>query len=163
MMDHWSRFIDVYGEWTVLTFMWLLLWHISPKNWCWPSTWQQYSRMAVASISNVMYPTTLYNLYRNGFKNMAKSSRCCLSPQFPQISIWICNCGMCCTNQAGPWRPLFPAYRTGSNILVPETTAHLQGSSPWFNTSELFWQHNGDLHNTYDQPITLKPLSWITV
>lgn len=47
-------------------------------------------------------------------------------------------CWMCSTNESNPQRPNLATYRTVGHVLIPDTTAHLQGrSSPGLNSSQL--------------------------
>ncbi len=56
--------------------------------------------MAVASF-RLMYPAT----FRNGLRNMTKSSRCYLGLQIPKISIWLSIYGMSWTSKSDPALP----------------------------------------------------------
>ncbi|KAF7654794.1 hypothetical protein LDENG_00064660, partial [Lucifuga dentata] len=55
---------------------------------------------------------TLLKMFRNGLRNMTKSSRCRLGLQIPQISIQPSICGICWKNKTSPWMPHFTTYRT---------------------------------------------------
>ncbi len=65
-----------------------IAWHTLNLDWkfAWFNKW--CFLMTVPSFSRIMHPATLQKLFRNGLRDMVKSSRCCLGLQIPQISSW---------------------------------------------------------------------------
>ncbi len=96
--------------------------------------------MAVPSFSRIMHPATLQKLFRNDLRNMIRSSRCCLGLPISQISIQLSIYGMCWMKnlingglaesiQSNPSLQLAGFKGSAANVLVPETTGHIQRSS----------------------------------
>lgn len=88
-----------------------------------PATWQWYSLPAAASFSCA----TLHTSLGNSLRNMRTSETCCRGLQIPQISIGSSLCGMR-WNKSDQEQLHLVTYRTAANILVPDTTRHLQMS-----------------------------------
>lgn len=63
------------------------------------SSWHWYYLMVVSPFSRAVHPVTLQKQFRNGLKNMTKSSRCWLGLQIPQISVWSSICQICWKKQ----------------------------------------------------------------
>ena len=87
-----------------------------------------YSLMAVASFSRIMHSVTKQKWSRNGLRSTTTTLRCCHGLQIPQISIQSI-CGMCCPIHGGPTSQLTGLKGSAAKILLPDTTAHLCGSS----------------------------------
>lgn len=64
-----------------------------------------------------------------------------------RTSVHLSICGMCWTNKSDPWKPHLTTEGSDANKLVPDTTAHLQGSSEGLSRSGQFWQQVWDQHN----------------
>ena len=71
---------------------------------------------------------TLHTLFWNGLRNMTKSLRCCPGLQIPQISIRVGFAGTTGLIFGDSVSHLTGLNGSVANILVPDTTGHLQWS-----------------------------------
>lgn len=86
-------------------------------------------------------------LFRNGFMNIAKSSRCWVGLQFPQISMFRMHWQTSPIHR-GPTSQFTGRKGSAANVWVPDSTpqmTHLQRWSPCLSGSVLIWQHNWEL------------------
>ncbi|XP_060795918.1 pleckstrin homology domain-containing family S member 1-like isoform X2 [Neoarius graeffei] len=97
--------------------------------------------------NRIMHPAKLVQEWSEGhdkeFKALTWSSKF-LGSQPHRASL---DCaGQTSPIHGGPTTQLTGLNGSVTNVLVPDTTEHLQRSCG-VNRSELFWQHKGDLHN----------------
>lgn len=85
------------GKPWILTFMWMLLWHVLYLGSVASTPLCKYSLMEVASFSRIMRPATRQKLFRNRLRNKTKSWSCWPALYIFQISIWSKIREMCWT------------------------------------------------------------------
>ena len=112
----------------VLPSSWMFFWHVPPTSALLQTmnslSWKQYSLMAVASFSRIMCHATKQKWFRNGLRSTTMRLRCWLGLQIPKISIQLSM-----EIHGGPISQLTGLKGSAANILVPDTTAHLQESN----------------------------------
>lgn len=81
-----------------------------PKDCCRPRTSLHWWQWPV--LGRIMHFTTLQKLFRNGLRNITKSSKCCLGFQIAQISIQLSIYGMCWMSKSDPWKRHLTTCRT---------------------------------------------------